>query len=82
MEIFLWKNGNPKTNIVNPEIIIHDNIGEGTQTPFNKPTISQEYVKPNALIKDEVISNDTVIQPEQSVPEETLVNRAKSVYIR
>ena len=41
-----------KTNTVNPEIIINDNIGEGTQTPPNKPIISQEYAKPNALIKD------------------------------
>ena len=71
-----------KTNIINPEIIINDNIREGTQNPSNNPIISQEYAKPNALIKDEVITNDTITQPEQSVPEETPVNRAKRVYTR
>ena len=71
-----------KTNIVNPEIIINDNIREGTQNPPNNPIISQEYAKPNSLIKDEVITNDAITQSEQSVPEETPVNRAKRVYTR
>ncbi len=71
-----------KTNIVNPEIVINDNIKEGTQNPVNNPIIPQEYAKPNALIKDEIITNDAITQSQPPVPEETPVNRAKRVYTR
>ena len=71
-----------KTNIVNPGIVVNDNFGEENQTPSNDPIISQKYVTPNVPIKNEVILNEIITQPEQSIPEETPVNRAKRVYTR
>ena len=71
-----------KTNIANPRIVINDNVGEENQIPSNDLIISQEYAMPNVPIKSEVISNEIIAPPEQSIPDETPVNRAKRVYTR